>query len=97
MKYEKATAFGQMVEYFMLERDLTQSTLADMIAFSQPSISLAMNGKRRPSVQMAELLIEALEVPDEQQAEFLLLASGHSKRVIDKVLIRAKVKGPREI
>jgi|SRR3989338_3329780 len=97
MNKDKLTEFGAMVEFFMLERATTQSTLARRIHMSQSAISLMMYGKRRPSSQIVELMIDELKVPVEQQPEFLLLASGHSKKFVDQVLTRVGIKGQREV
>ncbi|HYP18451.1 MAG TPA: tetratricopeptide repeat protein [Chloroflexia bacterium] len=54
----------------------TQDELAEMSGCSKALIRKIEAGERRPSRQIAELLMEGLEVPPEEQAEFMRLARG---------------------
>ncbi len=54
--------------------DLTQEQLAAAIDVSLPTIAKIEAGQRRPSRQVAELLAHCLEVPPEEQAEFMRMA-----------------------
>ena len=44
------------------EKGLTLNTLADKVGISQPSISLIVNGKQKPSFDTLEKIAEALDV-----------------------------------
>ncbi|MEA2573302.1 MAG: hypothetical protein QOH93_600, partial [Chloroflexia bacterium] len=54
----------------------TQDELAEMASCSKALIRKIEAGERRPSRQIAELLMEGLEVPQEEQADFMRLARG---------------------
>ncbi|HET6262038.1 MAG TPA: helix-turn-helix domain-containing protein, partial [Chloroflexia bacterium] len=56
----------------------TQDELAEMSGCSKALIRKIEAGERRPSRQIAELLMEGLEVPPEEQAEFMRLARGEA-------------------
>ena len=56
----------------------TQDELAEMAGCSKALVRKIEAGERRPSRQIAELLMEGLEVPPEEQAEFVRLARGEA-------------------
>ncbi|HEX8230600.1 MAG TPA: tetratricopeptide repeat protein [Chloroflexia bacterium] len=56
----------------------TQDELAEMAGCSKALVRKIEAGERRPSRQIAELLMEGLEVPPEEQAEFMRLARGEA-------------------
>ena len=56
----------------------TQDELAEMSGCSKALIRKIEAGERRPSRQIAELLMEGLEVPPEERAEFMRLARGEA-------------------
>ncbi|MDQ3930505.1 MAG: tetratricopeptide repeat protein, partial [Chloroflexota bacterium] len=56
----------------------TQDEFAEMAGCSKALIRKIEAGERRPSRQIAELLMEGLEVPAEEQAEFMRLARGEA-------------------
>lgn len=56
----------------------TQDELAEMAGCSKALIRKIEAGERRPSKQIAELLMEGLEVASEEQADFMRLARGEA-------------------
>ncbi|MDQ3705961.1 MAG: tetratricopeptide repeat protein [Chloroflexota bacterium] len=56
----------------------TQDELAEMAGCSKALIRKIEAGERRPSRQIVELLMEGLEVPPDEQAEFMRLARGEA-------------------
>src|SRR5437867_7491796 len=62
-------AFGSWVKQRRKALDMTQIELANLVGCSESAIIKIELGQRRPSRQVAERLLESLEiVPDEQQA-----------------------------
>src|SRR5512141_250235 len=83
----KATSFSSGEENFPLhfsewlkrrrqELDLTQEQLAQRASCTVFAIRKMESGERRPSRQLAVLLITALEIPCEDQAVFIKVARG---------------------
>ncbi|MCX6050331.1 MAG: tetratricopeptide repeat protein [Chloroflexi bacterium] len=66
--------FGQWLKRLRSEQDLTQEMLAEKIGCATPTLRSFEGGKRRPSRALAEHIAIILQVPVEQQAEFLRLA-----------------------
>jgi predicted ATPase/DNA-binding XRE family transcriptional regulator len=64
-------SFGAWIRQRRRALDLTQEELAGRAGFSVATIRKLENGQRRPSRQSAEILARLLEIPNEQQAEFL--------------------------
>lgn len=56
----------------------TQDELAEIAGCSKALVRKIEAGERRPSRQIAELLMEGLEVPAEEQADFMRLARGEA-------------------
>jgi predicted ATPase/transcriptional regulator with XRE-family HTH domain len=69
-----ATTFGEWLRARRKEFGYTQEELADMVGCSPATIRKIESGDRRPSRQMAELLAEYLEVPQEERASFIRMA-----------------------
>ncbi|HET9494149.1 MAG TPA: helix-turn-helix domain-containing protein [Chloroflexia bacterium] len=69
-----ATTFGEWLRARRKEFGYTQEELADMVGCSPATIRKIESGDRRPSRQMAELLAEYLEVPQEDRAAFIRMA-----------------------
>ncbi len=67
----RAPQFGLWLKRLRTQWDLTQEALAEQMHCSVQTIRFFETGKRRPSVEMAERLIEVLEVPAAEHAEFL--------------------------
>jgi predicted ATPase/transcriptional regulator with XRE-family HTH domain len=63
--------------------DLTQHALADLASCSTATIEKIEADERRPSLQLAELLARALEIPEPEQADFLRVARGD--RSVDRL------------
>jgi predicted ATPase/transcriptional regulator with XRE-family HTH domain len=70
----EATSIEVWLKQARKAHDLTQKELAKRIGCSVRLIEKIERGERRLSRQMAELLAEAMEVPHEQRAMFMLFA-----------------------
>ncbi len=66
--------FGLWLKKRRKALDLTQSALAKRVGCSTATIEKIESEERRPSLQIAELLARALEIPSEQRAAFLRAA-----------------------
>jgi predicted ATPase/transcriptional regulator with XRE-family HTH domain len=66
--------FGRWLKRLRGHHDLTQEQLAERAYCSVQAIRAFETGKRRPSVEMAERLAEVLQIPADQQGEFVRLA-----------------------
>ncbi|OQY87207.1 MAG: hypothetical protein B6D41_12020 [Chloroflexi bacterium UTCFX4] len=66
--------FGLWLKKRRKALDLTQSALAKRVGCSTATIEKIESEERRPSLQIAELLANALEIPNEQRAAFLRAA-----------------------
>lgn len=66
--------FGSWLRERRRELDLTQDELGELVACSGDAIRKIELGDRRPSKQVAELLVEALKVPSTEAANFVRLA-----------------------
>jgi DNA-binding XRE family transcriptional regulator len=64
-------AFNRWLKLRRTALDLTQWDLAERVGCSREAIQKIEAGTRRPSKQIAELLIACLEIPAEQQAAFV--------------------------
>ena len=67
-------AFGRWLKRLHAQHDFTQESLAEAAYCSVQAIRSFENGKRRPSLEMAERLAEVLQVPADQQEDFIRLA-----------------------
>lgn len=67
-------SFGRWLKKLRAQHDLTQESLAELAYCSVQTIRFFESGKRRPSIEMAERLIEVLAVPADQQSAFIRLA-----------------------
>src|ERR1700750_2735343 len=68
------TSFGRWLSARRKGHDLTQQALAEQIGCSPDMIHKIEAGTARPSRQLADLLLDALEVPAEQRAPLIQLA-----------------------
>jgi len=66
--------FGLWLKKRRKALDLTQSALAERVGCSTATIEKIESEERRPSLQIAELLASALEIPNEQRANFMRAA-----------------------
>jgi predicted ATPase/DNA-binding XRE family transcriptional regulator len=80
---EIETSFGDWVKKRRKALDLTQNALARQVGCSVATIEKIENSLRRPSLQMAELLAGALEIPLADRPIFLKVARG--ERVIERL------------
>ncbi len=67
----QATAFNHWLKSRRTALDLTQWDLAERVGCSREAIQKIEAGTRRPSKQIAELLIACLEIPLEERAAFV--------------------------
>ena len=63
--------FGDWVRRQRRALDLTQAELAQRVGCAGDTIKKIETGVRRPSKQMAERLVDSLQVPDELRLAFL--------------------------
>jgi predicted ATPase/DNA-binding XRE family transcriptional regulator len=66
--------FGEWVKKRRKGLDITQEELARRVGCSVSAVFKIEAGQRRPSLQIAELLAEHLEIPQDQRAAFLKIA-----------------------
>src|SRR5512147_2735102 len=67
-------SFGNWVKRRRKALDLTQQELAQRVGCSLATIVKIESDERRPSRQIAELLVQQLEIPAEQHEKFLRIA-----------------------
>lgn len=65
---------GRALKRLRAQQDLTQEALAERVNCSVQTIRFFESGRRRPSWEMAELLADALHVPDAEREEFIRTA-----------------------
>ena len=73
---ESLLNFGQWVKQRRGRLDLTQSELADSAGCSVFAVRKIESGDRRPSKQLASLLIDPLQIPQDQRDVFVRVARG---------------------
>lgn len=73
---ESFVSFGSWLKRRRKALDLTQKDLADRVGCSVAAIQKIEREERRPSRQIARLIAEALEVPEEQVPLFMKIARG---------------------
>jgi predicted ATPase/DNA-binding XRE family transcriptional regulator len=73
------TSFGWWLKQRRRALDLTQEALAERVGCSVDTVRKIERDARRPSRQMAALLAQALEVPTEQQEQFVRRARSESR------------------
>ena len=66
--------FGRWLKRLRAERDLTQEALAEAAGCAAQTIRAFESGTRRPSRDLAERLAAVLQVPAEQQLDFVRAA-----------------------
>jgi predicted ATPase/transcriptional regulator with XRE-family HTH domain len=67
-------SFGQWLKSARRARDLTREALAELVSCAPPTLAKIEQGSRRPSRELATLLVEALQVPPDERAHVLRLA-----------------------
>ncbi|MCI0551915.1 MAG: tetratricopeptide repeat protein [Anaerolineae bacterium] len=70
--------FGQWLRHRRRELDLTQDTLARQVGCARITIRKLEGDKLRPSMQLANLLMEGLEIPLEEREKYTRFARGGS-------------------
>ena len=70
------TSFGQWLRQRRKALDLTQEDLAERVGCSDVTIRKIEAGVRRPSKQIAELLVSCLKIPAEEQEALVTFARG---------------------
>src|SRR5215813_2218460 len=68
--------FGEWLRVQRAERKLTREAFARRVGCSVALLRKIEDGERRPSVQIAELLANCLNVPLEERATFVRVARG---------------------
>lgn len=66
--------FGELVKRNRKSRGLTQTELATQVGCATISVRKIESGSLRASTQLAELLADMLDVPDEERKDFIKLA-----------------------
>jgi predicted ATPase/transcriptional regulator with XRE-family HTH domain/Tfp pilus assembly protein PilF len=67
-------SFGQWLKSARRARDLTREALAELVSCAAPTLAKIEQGSRRPSRELAMLLLEGLQVPPDERAQVLRLA-----------------------
>src|SRR5688500_3687139 len=100
MQGTSPVSFGQWLKQRRKALDLTQEDLAERIGCSDVTIRKIEAGVRRPSRQIAELLVEHLKIPAEEQQAFVSFArtgSAASPQPVDAGGDTASVRGPSNL
>lgn len=71
---EEQLTFGAWIKIRRKQRGLIQSELADLTSCSLGTIRKIEQNERRPSKQLAELMLSALDIPTELQQDFVAFA-----------------------
>jgi transcriptional regulator with XRE-family HTH domain/tetratricopeptide (TPR) repeat protein len=79
---DEISSFGYWVKRRRKSLDLTQDALANLIGCSRVTIKKIESNERQPSVQLARLLAKHLQIPPEQQNQFI--SSARHERNIDR-------------
>jgi predicted ATPase/transcriptional regulator with XRE-family HTH domain len=69
-------SFGEWLKHRRKELDLTQAELAARASCTIFALRKIESGERRPSKQLAGLLVKSLEIPSEDQTTFIKVARG---------------------
>jgi len=67
-------SFGDYLRAYRKARDLTQADLAERLGYATESIRKMEANKQRPSKYLVERLVDYLEIPPEERADFIRLA-----------------------
>src|SRR5438067_2118298 len=87
--------FGVWLRQRRKEYGYTQEELAELAGCSPVTIRKLEAGERRPSQQIAELLVDSLEVPPQERETVLNLTRvEHLRPAIPPVLVAPVVKTP---
>jgi len=91
--------FGTWIKRRRKALDLTQKDLADRVGCSTATIHKIEREERRPSRQIAGLLAKVLEIPPEQQLDFIKVARGErsTDRIPDSTLPAVQTSASRQV
>ena len=81
---ETETSFGALISRRRKALGLLQKELALQVGCSVTAVQKIERDERRPSRAMAERLAEALDVPADERATFVLVARG--ERLVERLL-----------
>ena len=84
--------FGTWVKRRRKALDLTQHELARQVGCSASAIFKIESDERRPSRQIAELLAQILEIPDDQHDLFIKVA--RQEKLVDRLEAIPRIDGP---
>src|SRR5512143_2372528 len=76
MKMDPPVTFGGWLFQSRKQLRLTRQELAGRIGCSVSALRKIEDGERRPSVQIAELIANGLNIPPEQRSTFVRVARG---------------------
>src|SRR5512143_799548 len=88
MKMDSPVTFGGWLFQSRNEFRLTREELAGCIGCSVSALRKIEDGERRPSVQIAELIANCLNIPPEQRSTFVRVARGELS--VDRLLSISK-------
>jgi len=75
--------FGEWLHQQRKFRRLTQGEFADRVGCSTAMLRKIENGERRPSIQIAKLIANVLEIPPAERATFVRVARGELR--VDRI------------
>lgn len=90
----QTASFGQWLKARRKELDLTRAQLAQRIGYADVTLEKIERDQRRPSKQIAELLAQALSIPDDARAEFIRLARAGEVPLPDGQTARPRTSAP---
>src|SRR5512144_1404144 len=85
---ESPLTFGEWLRQSRNELRLTREQFASRIGCSVSALRKIEDGERRPSVQIAELIANGLNIPPEQRSTFVKVARGELS--VDRLLPESK-------
>jgi len=87
--------FGEWLRGQRVARNLTREEFSKRVGCSVSALRKIEYGERRPSIQIAELMANCLDVPPEERLTFVRVARGELS--IDRLLPDSKVIGSKSI
>src|SRR6266545_1488776 len=88
--------FGEWLKQQRRALDLTQEELAERVGCSEETISKIEAGRRRPSRQIAELLVQSLAIPLDERPQFVQFARGQRSE-IPQAKVESRSPGPTNL
>lgn len=86
--------FGEWLRQQRTQLHLTREQLAERVACSVALLRKVEDGERRPSIQIAELLANALNIPSSEWATFVKVARGEWRVDRLSALVNLRADGP---